>query len=135
ALPISILTVKAVPKGSVLSSVIIGKFNFFDSCSVIVVQTSPFPCVIIKLITSGATFSDSATKSPSFSRFSSSTTIIGLPFFKSVIASSIEWHISYTPAYNHYCVQILHRFVHLLVLHLSFVTCDVRISPTYHTPY
>ncbi len=49
----------------------------------------PAPCVIMNSIVSGVTFSAAATKSPSFSRFSSSTTMMILPSLKAWSASSI----------------------------------------------
>ena len=86
----SIETVKAVPMGSVLLLAIGYRSNFLQRFSVIGVQISPRPSFAIKLIISGVTISAAPTKSPSFSRFSSSTTIITLPFLISSIASSIE---------------------------------------------
>ena len=53
-------------------------------------QTSPQPLRIIKLMFSGVAFSAAMTKSPSFSRFRSSTTTISRPCRSSSIASSIE---------------------------------------------
>ena len=52
-------------------------------------QIKPLPCVAMKFIISGVAISAAAIKSPSFSLFSSSTTITTFPFFISVIASEI----------------------------------------------
>lgn len=52
-------------------------------------QISPRPCVAMKLMTSGVALRAAVTKSPSFSRSSSSTTIITFPFLISEIASSM----------------------------------------------
>ena len=53
-------------------------------------HTIPRPCVTMKLMASGVTASAAITKSPSFSRSASSTTITILPSAMSAIASSIE---------------------------------------------
>jgi hypothetical protein len=47
------------------------------------------PCVIMKLITAGVTFSAAHTKSPSFSRSSASTTTITRPWRMASTASSM----------------------------------------------
>src|SRR5690606_6633086 len=52
-------------------------------------QSTPRPSFNIKFTDSGVIFSAAMTKSPSFSRSSSSTTIKNLPALKSSIASSI----------------------------------------------
>ena len=80
-------TVKAVSNGSVLLRTIILSSNSLHLVSVKGAQIRPRPCVAIKFIICGVTFSAAAKKSPSFSRFSSSTTIITLPFLMSSIAS------------------------------------------------
>ena len=72
-------TVNAVSIGSVLLWTIIPNSNSLHRFSVKGAQIKPRPCVAMKLIISGVTFSAAAKKSPSFSLFSSSTTIITLP--------------------------------------------------------
>ena len=52
-------------------------------------HSSPRPCVIMNSTVSGVTRSAAATKSPSFSRSSSSTTMMIRPSFRAWIASSI----------------------------------------------
>ena len=82
-------TVNAVSIGSVLLLTIGYKFNFLDLFSVIGVHMSPLACLAIKFINSGVTRSAAQIKSPSFSLFSSSTTIIILPCLTSSIASEM----------------------------------------------
>src|SRR5690606_1649479 len=91
-------TVKAVPLLSVFSVVINGSCNFFRRSAVSATQIKPRPSLIIKLIFSGVAFSAASTKSPSFSRRSSSTTTTILPARISAIASSIVANAtSFTP--------------------------------------
>ena len=52
-------------------------------------QSSPRPCVIMKAMISGVTFSAAAMKSPSSSRSSSSTTMMTRPSRSACSASSI----------------------------------------------
>ena len=85
----SILTVKAVLFGSVLLLTIGGKSNSSARLRRIGVHIKPRPSVAMKLIISGETNSAAATKSPSFSRSSSSTTITTLPWAISSNASSM----------------------------------------------
>ena len=56
----------------------------------------PLPCVAMKLTTSGEIISAGKIKSPSFSLFSSSTTIITLLFFRSSMASLIVFNFIYS---------------------------------------
>src|SRR5919106_982535 len=71
----SIETVKAVPKGEVFSCTINGRFSLRIRSSVIERQISPRPCVAMKLMVREVTFSAAITRSPSFSRVSSSVRI------------------------------------------------------------
>src|SRR5262245_1293451 len=57
-------------------------------------HTRPRPCVIMKLIASGVTFSAAMTRSPSFSRYSSSTSTISRPARSSASASSMVQNAS-----------------------------------------
>ena len=82
-------TVNCVSCSTVLFCTIIGKSSSTQRFSVSGAHTNPLPLVIIKLIISGVTFSAAAIKSPSFSRFSSSTTMTTFPFFISSTASSM----------------------------------------------
>ena len=85
----SIETVNAVSIGSVLLPTIGLSFNCFDLFSVMGAHIKPLPCVAMKFIISGVIVSAAAKKSPSFSRFSSSTTIMTFPERISLIADSI----------------------------------------------
>ena len=85
----SIDTVKAVSFGSVLSETIDLSPSSEALSFVIGAQISPLPYFAMKLIDSVVASSAAISKSPSFSRFSSSTTIIIFPFLMSSIASSI----------------------------------------------
>src|SRR5581483_8753934 len=86
----SIETVNAVPSGERLSRTISGRFSCRQRCSVSVRQISPRPCFDMKLIASGVTNSAAMTRSPSFSRCSSSTRITIRPDFSSAMISGIE---------------------------------------------
>ena len=95
----SIETVNWVWCSTVLFSTIISKPNSLQRFSNKGAQSKPRPCWVIKLIISGVTFSAAAIKSPSFSRFSSSTTMTIFPCLISSIASSmvlsfISWFIN-----------------------------------------
>ena len=57
--------------------------------SVIGMQIRPRPCLAMKLMTSGVTFSAAMVRSPSFSRSSSSTTMIIRPSRKASMAASM----------------------------------------------
>ena len=85
----SMLTVKAVASSSVFRSVIWGRPSWSQRSPVSARQMSPRPCRVMKLIVSGVTSSAAQTKSPSFSRSSSSATMTILPFRRSSIACSI----------------------------------------------
>ena len=85
----SILIVKAVPNGVVLSAVISGRASWSARSSVIVRQISPRPCLAMKLMISGVTVSAAQTRSPSFSRDSSSTRTIIFPARRSPRISSM----------------------------------------------
>ena len=91
--------VKAVSIGSVLLPTIISSCNSLQRLSVMGVQIRPRPWVAIKLMISGVIFSAAATKSPSFSRSSSSTTIITLPCLISAIASSMVFNCILVPCF------------------------------------
>ena len=85
----SMLTVKAVDSSSVLRSVIWGKPSWSQRSPVSARQIRPRPCRVMKLIISGVASSAAQTRSPSFSRSSSSATMMILPFRRSSIACSI----------------------------------------------
>ena len=85
----SIDIVKLVPKREPLFSTIGGKSNCWHFASVSVRQIKPRPCLAIKLMCSALANSAAMTKSPSFSRFSSSTKITILPFLMSAMMSVI----------------------------------------------
>ena len=89
-------TVNAVLCGSVLLETMRSRFNSSQRSCVRATQISPLPNFVMKLITSGVTISAGAIKSPSFSRFSSSTTITTLPILKSAMASSILFNFTST---------------------------------------
>ena len=61
-------------------------------CSSIGVQINPLPLVAIKLTISGVMQAAAQIKSPSFSRSSSSTTMITFPFLTSCNASSMVFN-------------------------------------------
>ena len=82
-------TVNCVWCKTVLFWTIMYKSNSLHLDSVNGAHIKPLPWVAMKLIISGVTVSAAAIKSPSFSLFSSSTTITTLPFLISSIASSI----------------------------------------------
>ena len=86
----SILTVNAVLLASVLSCTIGGSSSSSARLERIGVHIKPRPSFAMKLIISGDTSSAAATKSPSFSRSSSSTTMTTLPAAISNNASSME---------------------------------------------
>jgi len=86
----STLTVKAVPyrdgprwgwRGSWSPSIFSGAMAR---------QISPLPALAMNAIASGVTFSAARTRSPSFSRFSSSTRMTIFPAFRSATASAIR---------------------------------------------
>ena len=81
--------VNAVSINSVLLDTIGFKPSLSHLLEVSGTQINPLPLVAMKFTTSGVIISAGKTKSPSFSRFSSSTTIIILLFFRSSIASLI----------------------------------------------
>src|SRR5262245_52596520 len=85
----SIETVKAVPKLEVFSSTIGGRASSAHRSSVRARQTRPRPSRAMKLIACGETFSAARTRSPSFSRSSSSTTTTNLPARRSATARSM----------------------------------------------
>ncbi|MNE20029.1 hypothetical protein D3C80_1131310 [compost metagenome] len=72
-------TVNCVSCKTVLLVTIKFKSSSLHLDSVKGAQINPRPCVAMKLIISGVTFSAAAIKSPSFSRSSSSTTMITFP--------------------------------------------------------
>ena len=85
----SIETVKLVPKRVPFFCTIGGRFNCLQRASVKVKQISPRPYFAIKLICAAVANSAAMTKSPSFSRFSSSTKITILPALISAMISVI----------------------------------------------
>ena len=86
----SMESVKLVPSGERLVDTISGRLSRLQCSSVRVMQINPRPCVAMKLIAAGVTKSAAKTRSPSFSRFSSSTRITILPALISAIISWIE---------------------------------------------
>jgi hypothetical protein len=85
----SMLTVNAVPSSSLFRSVICGSPSWSQRSPVRARQMSPRPWSVMKLIVSGVASSAAHTRSPSFSRSSSSATMMILPFRRSSIACSI----------------------------------------------
>src|ERR1700728_451321 len=69
----SIDSQKAVPKLEVLSGDISGRWRVSQRSAVSARQIRPRPCLAMKLMISGVTFSAAMVRSPSFSRSSSST--------------------------------------------------------------
>ena len=86
-------TVKAVSWFELFFCTIKGNSSFSQSFSPMGMQIRPRPWVAIKFIICGVTLRAAPTKSPSFSRSSSSTTIISLPFFISSMASGIVFSL------------------------------------------
>ncbi len=85
----SIETVKAVPKFDVFSSTMGGSPSSSQRSSVRARHTSPRPSRAMKLIAWGEAFSAARTRSPSFSRSSSSTTTTNFPARRSSMARSM----------------------------------------------
>ena len=85
----SIDTVNAVPCGVRLSRTICCRPSWRQRSSVSVRQISPRPYLAMKLIASGVTNSAAITRSPSFSRSSSSTRMTILPALMSAMMSVI----------------------------------------------
>ncbi len=85
----SIDTVKFVPCTERLWGTIGARLRRRACASVIGMQTRPRPCVAMKLIFSGVTNSAAKTRSPSFSRSSSSTRITVRPALSSAMMSGI----------------------------------------------
>ena len=83
----SIETVKFVPSAVPFSRTIKGRLSCWQRSLVRVKQIKPRPCFAMKLIASALTWSAAKTKSPSFSRSSSSTKIIILPARSSAMIS------------------------------------------------
>ena len=84
----SMLMVNAVSCDSLLCSVICGRPRAWQRSGVSGMQISPRACVAMKLIVSAVTFSAAPTRSPSFSRRSSSATMTSFPARMSAIACS-----------------------------------------------
>ena len=82
-------TVNGVWCGAVLRSTIGPSWSRAATSGMIGMHNCPRPCVIMNSIVSGVTFSAAAMKSPSFSRSSSSTTMMIRPSFRAWSASSI----------------------------------------------
>ena len=94
-------TVKGVSPVDVFPSTMMGMSSSASRCFVVGRQINPRPCLDIKLMISGVTFSAATMKSPSFSRFSSSMTISTRPALTSSTASGMvqKWdNISLTPS-------------------------------------
>ncbi len=83
-------TENAVPSGAVLSLTMFGICSASSRSESIGTQIRPPPSLRMKLIASGVTFSAAITRSPSFSRSSSSMTTTILPSRMAAIAASIE---------------------------------------------
>ena len=86
----SIDTAKAVSCEPSLLATIIGIRSSSKRAPVQGMQMMPLPLVAMKLIASGVTFSAAITKSPSFSRSASSTTMMMRPSWISSRASSVD---------------------------------------------
>ena len=86
----SIDTVKFVPIEVPLSRTIKGKLSCWQRSRVSVRQIRPRPCLAMKLTASALTWSAAKTRSPSFSRSSSSTRMTILPARISAMISSVE---------------------------------------------
>ncbi|CAK7259790.1 Secreted protein (Modular protein) (plasmid) [Shinella sp. WSC3-e] len=80
---------KAVWRYSVFCGTISGTSSASSRSPSIATQMRPRACFIMKAIASGVTASEATMISPSFSRFSSSTTTIMPPRTRAAIASSI----------------------------------------------
>jgi hypothetical protein len=85
----SIDTVKLVPCADRFTAVIGARFSCRARASVIGMQTRPRPKRAMKLIASAVTQSAASTRSPSFSRSSSSTSTTIRPAFISAMISTI----------------------------------------------
>ena len=90
---LSIVIVKGVPSIEVLSITCLSRPSSEHLFIVIGAHSTPRPSFNIKFTFSGVIFSAAIMKSPSFSRSSSSTTIMNFPSRKSAIASSIEFNL------------------------------------------
>src|SRR5215510_1871804 len=88
----SIATQKAVSNRVELRSTINGISSLSRRSPVIGMQIRPRPCMAMKLIASGVTFSAARQRSPSFSRSSSSTRMTILPRAMSSIAPLTLWN-------------------------------------------
>ena len=86
----SIDWVKLVPYRVPLRAAISGRSSWRQRSSVSVRQTRPRPCVTMKLMASGVTNSAAMTRSPSFSRSSSSTRMTMRPARSSAMISETE---------------------------------------------
>src|SRR5215207_646980 len=85
----SIDTVNAVPNVAVFSTACWGNCSSSTRSGVRARQINPRACRAMKMMACGVTFSAAITRSPSFSRSSSSTRITNLPFLMSRRASSM----------------------------------------------
>ena len=97
----SMETVKAVLLAALFLLVIILRSNLFIKSLLSGRQIKPFPLEAIKLIISGVTLSAAQTKSPSFSRDSSSRIITIFP-------SWISWMMSFILSFNTLCIFFLY---------------------------
>ena len=93
----STVTVNAVPIGAVFSVTIIPSLSSSSRSPVIGMQIRPRPWVAMKLTPSGVILSAAMTRSPSFSRSSSSTTSKIRPCRISSMPSSIVAKVMTSP--------------------------------------
>src|ERR687890_1592125 len=125
----SILAVKAVPIREVLCLVISGISRRSIISPAIGRQMRPRPCVAMKFMSSGVTSSAAIVRSPSFSRSSSSQTMIILPALISSMISSIGLNgILHAPLWRLYTLvqprqqQPLHVLADHIGLQVHLVT-------------
>ncbi len=110
-------TVNGVALGSALTPAIGSRCNRSQKAGAMARQTMPQALRIMKLITSGVAFSAAMTRSPSFSRLSSSTRTIIRPRRSSSSASSMlqngtvvafmlvpRWRRCFLPCSSSYCI-------------------------------
>ena len=90
----SIVRVYAVPRNVVLTAACCGSSSFSQISASSARHSMPRPMFSMKLIVSGVTNSAAQTKSPSFSRSSSSTRMIILPSLRSSIISGIVFMLA-----------------------------------------
>src|ERR1700687_3264259 len=98
----SIASQKAVPYCDVFSLVMGPMRRWSSRSSVIARQTRPRPCLAMKLIASGVTFSAASVRSPSFSRSSSSMTTIIRParISSAAVGTSVKGELGVMEKYS-----------------------------------